>query len=167
MQSSDTSLDFNSFILPYIKTFNIDQDRDAKIGDFNLRTSLATFFLFPHDVGSFKLKQRIKHLDSLLRHIQYLADYPDYFSVPSTYQTPFLWLNKSEDYWDLYLLMFPYLQWVSHWGYFLSDNYVPQHHGLVQPLYERLAKDCQNPATLYDAFRASATDFIAYITRLK
>ena len=68
------------------------------------------------------------------------------------------------DYWDIYLLMFPFLQWVTHWQYFLRSNYCNQGELSVDRLADRLKKDLAQPENLYDKFVSSKESFIRYIT---
>ena len=84
---------FNLFIRPYIESFQLNATPTA-VGDFNLKTSLNTIFLFPYDVDLSKLKGRIRHIDFLLRQLDYILSHGNYFSVSSSYQTPFLKMDN-------------------------------------------------------------------------
>ena len=57
------------------------------------------------------IEKRIKHIEMVLRQIDvYLANSEQ--PIKSSYLTPYLHASKMIDYWDLPLLIFPFLQWV-------------------------------------------------------
>tara|TARA_A100001015_G_scaffold312178_1_gene416826 strand:+ start:3526 stop:5202 length:1677 start_codon:yes stop_codon:yes gene_type:complete len=163
--ASDDSIDFNLFIRPYIESFQLNATPTA-VGDFNLKTSLNTIFLFPYDVDLSKLKGRIRHIDFLLRQLDYILSHGNYFSVSSSYQTPFLKMDNVEDYWDCSLLMFPFLQFVTHWQYFLKSNYVDAEGDAVFKLTHRLSTDLTQVNELYQLFKQSPQDFVSYLVKL-
>ena len=72
------------------------------------------------------------------------------------------------DYWDLYLLMFPFLQWVDHWAHFLSQYYVNDQYPQIQQLYDLLMAEIKCPKQLYSLFADDQKDaFISFITTLE
>lgn len=162
-------IDFNAFIAPYVSKLNVyGSDRQlslsSRVGELTSQTTFRTLFIFPHDVSVSILRQRICHIESLLRHIQSLMNTNAFFRVPSTYRTPFPGLNLSFDYWDIYLLMFPFLGWVAHWHYFLSSHYSPVITSQNFHLFmDRLSSDLCDVKALYHQFR-SDDGFISYIT---
>ena len=71
-------------------------------------------------------------------------------------------MSGQVDYWDLKLLMFPFLPWVCHWRYFFDANYkrIPSSVGLI----DQLTGDLRYVKPLYEAFRTSSDAFISYLT---
>ena len=67
------------------------------------------------------------------------------------------------DYWDLPLLMFPFLQFVSHWYDFLQHHF--KHYSDVNGLINRLHDDLNDPKELTSAFKQSDETFIKYLTK--
>ena len=118
---SSKEVSFLDYIKPYVNDFNLKQLGIDDLGDFFMKLSLSVFFLLPFDVCFFTISRRVRHLESLLRHIDYLLHSDTFYSVRSSYQTPFLIMPDLIDYWDIYLLMFPFLQWVTHWQYFTIE----------------------------------------------
>lgn len=149
----------------YLKTYDLNRLQDYCVGEFRMKSSLLLFFVSPIDVGLSEINRRIFHLESLFRHIDYLLVKDDLFNVRSSYQSPFLLMSKVIDYWDIHLLMFPFLQWVSHWCYFLETNFGQVNNPLVGRLIEQLRNDLTNPKNLYTHFISSDDAFISYITK--
>tara|TARA_Y100001935_G_scaffold254074_1_gene262007 strand:+ start:727 stop:2394 length:1668 start_codon:yes stop_codon:yes gene_type:complete len=152
-------------ITSYMEAFDLNRQQEHGIGEFRMKSSLSVFFVLPIDLGLSEINRRIRHLESLFRHIDYLVRHDAFFNVRSNYQTPFLLISDVIDYWDIHLLMFPFLQWVSHWRYFLEANYGQLNAPLVNRLVERLCNDLINPKDLYVNFISSKDAFISYITK--
>ena len=74
-------------------------------------------------------------------------------------------MDAVTDYWDLHLLMFPFLQSVSHWHYFLKTNFYKHDVKEAEALVQRLAKDLTNVTDLYQCFKASRSEFVKYLTK--
>ena len=160
----NANVDFTTFIQPYLESLGYSP-KDIAIGDFNIRASLAVFFLFPHNVSAYKLSERIVHIESLLRHIDRVIFDDSFFVVEAQYATPFLYMDAVTDYWDLHLLMFPFLQSVSHWHYFLKTNFYKHDVKEAEALVQRLDKDLTNVTDLYQCFKASRSEFVKYLTK--
>tara|TARA_A100001015_G_scaffold274948_1_gene331779 strand:+ start:2649 stop:4241 length:1593 start_codon:yes stop_codon:yes gene_type:complete len=156
------TFDFDAFIHPYIQSFQLDQ-ATVGLGELKHQTSLATLFLFPHDVPIYQLNERISHIDYVLRQIQSLLHHGDLFLVSRTYQSPFLKMDDITDYWDVHMLLFPFLQFVSHWVYFVTTNYAGFDHQTVSQLLHRFTKDLSDLEPLYKRFKQSSDAFIDYL----
>ena len=105
------------------------------------------------------LNQRILHLKRVLRQLDYGLNAGDLFLVKQNYQTPFIAISEDIQYWDAQLLMFPFLQWVTHWHDFLQRYY----SSYSQPLIHRLAHDLTHPRQLYETFKSGPTDVLNYL----
>ena len=130
---------------------------------FNHRATLSMFFIFPIEVPDFVIKMRIKHIEMVLRQIDAYLNNGEQF-IKSSYVTPYLHASKMIDYWDLPLLMFPFLQWVSHWYDFLLNHY--SNYNGVKALTDRLHHDLRDPHQLITVFKESDHEFIEYITKI-
>lgn len=148
----------------YLAAFDLNRQQEHRIGEFRMSASLSVFFVLPIDLGLSEINRRICHLESLFRHMDYLVRHDDLFNVRSNYQTPFLLMPNVIDYWDIYLIMFPFLQWASHWRYFLEANYGQLQSPKINCLVERLSHDLAHPKDLYAAFISSEDAFISYLT---
>ncbi|MEK9726783.1 MAG: hypothetical protein VW397_01610, partial [Candidatus Margulisiibacteriota bacterium] len=133
--------------------------------EFNHRTHMGIMFLFPKDCSLYKLKWRVAYIDRLLRQLAVCIDDDDAtFNIQSSYQTPFLYISDDYEYWDAQLLLFPFLQWVSHWADFLARYF--NAYPTALPLVNRLKNDLKNSQSLYDHFIDNSSDSIlSYITR--
>ena len=157
---------FAEFFTPYVSQLGVSE-RSFSLNSheqFSHRAKLSMFFIFPIDVPDFVVEKRIKHIEMVLRQIDvYLmnGDKP----VKSSYLTPYLHTSKMIDYWDLELLMFPFLQFVSHWYDFLLNHY--SNYSDIQRLINRLHNDLINPKQLLSVFKQSDYDFIEYLTLIK
>lgn len=152
-------------IASYLEALDVNHQQAHCIGEFRMKSSLSVFFLLPAKANESEINRCICHLESLFRQIDYLVEHDLMFNVRSNYQTPFLLMSNVIDYWDIHLLMFPFLQWVSHWRYFLEANYGQLNAPLVNRLIERLCNDLTNPKDLYVNFISSKDAFISYITK--
>ena len=121
------------------------------------------FFIFPIEVPDFIIKKRIKHIEMVLRQIDVYLRHVDQ-PIKCSYLTPYLHTSKMIDYWDLPLLIFPFLQWVSHWYDFLKNHY--SNYTDVNGLINRLHDDLNDPKQLLSVFKQSDDEFIKYLTEI-
>ena len=124
--------------------------------------SISTVFIFPfssqntqkENVGGVNVEHSIDVIDACLRELDSMVYHSTFYDVPYSYHTPFIHMSGQVDYWDLKLLMFPFLPWVCHWRYFLDANYkrIPSSVGLI----DQLTGDLRYVKPLYEAFRTSS-----------
>ena len=69
------------------------------------------------------------------------------------------------DYWDGSLLMFPFLQWVTHWHHFLDTNYNVEEQGDIHLLCARIKRSLSKPDELYHHFQTEDS-MINFLTKL-
>ena len=109
-------------------------------------------------------KKRIKHIQLLNRQIDSTLSKGFVYRVPSSYRFSFIKSELMVDFYDCYLLMFPFLQWVTHWVSFLELNY--SQNLKVQTLIQRLKNDLNDTETIYSKFKENSADrFITYLTQ--
>jgi hypothetical protein len=142
-------------------------------GSFAMKGNLEHWFLMPYLNGSilkssvlptpYNARRGIACLDSILRQMDDVVETNNLYCVDAWYHTPFMEMGSIPDYWDLKLLMFPFLYWVCHWRYFLCSNDIFSIN--AAPLVDRLASDLRNAEGLYVAFRQSSDDFVRYLTQ--
>ncbi|MEC8677304.1 MAG: hypothetical protein VXX85_00450, partial [Candidatus Margulisiibacteriota bacterium] len=156
---------FNEFFKPYVSQLGVSE-RAFSLNSheqFSYRAKLSMFFIFPIEVPDFIIKKRIKHIEMVLRQIDVYLRHVDQ-PIKCSYLTPYLHTSKMIDYWDLPLLMFPFLQWVSHWYDFLKNHY--SNYTDVNGLINRLHDDLNDPKQLLSVFKQSDDEFIKYLTEI-
>ena len=139
--------------------FNQMEVNDWDISDFRHKVTMAMIFLVDEMAPLSVLNQRILHLKRVLRQLDYGLNAGDLFLVKQNYQTPFIAISEDIQYWDAQLLMFPYLQWVTHWHDFLQRYY----RSYSQPLIQRLKHDLSYPKQLYEMFKSGPMVFLDYL----
>ena len=155
------SIEYDLLIKEYSEKFQPESDK--RIGDFFSIHTMRTFFLVQKRIEPVFINQRIKQLKYLIRQIDSLLKSKQWFSIPSNYQSSFLQPELLNNYMDIYIFMFPFLQWVSHWITFLELNY--NHDDRVKRLVQRLKNDIRHTSEIYTVFKQkSANQFIDYIT---
>ena len=117
----------DQFVIPYVRDlkFNMTQTENT-LGSFNMMMSISTVFIFPfssqntqkENVGGVNVEHSIDVIDACLRELDSMVYHSTFYDVPYSYHTPFIHMSGQVDYWDLKLLMFPFLPWVCHWRYF-------------------------------------------------
>ena len=124
---------------------------------------ICNYVYFPENVPLYKLKQRVQYLDRLQAQLTVLVTSNAFFEIQSSYKTPFLYVSDDLEYWDAQLLLFPYLQWVTHWVDFLKRHY--RVYAESRDLIERLSSNLTHSQPLFESFKSSPTEFLNYITR--
>jgi hypothetical protein len=153
------NVDFEMFFEPFKGQFDLGA---SGMSSFSHEVTMSMMFIAPITDSILLLQKRIKHIDRIMNQLAYMNHKSDWFLIPSTYSTPFIHMSKDLEYWDASLLLFPFLQWVTHWNDFLKRYY--SDHNDVAVIKDRLTKDCRYAEPLYTIFKTSADEFIDYLT---
>ena len=153
------NVDFKTFFEPFKGQFDVD---DSNLSSFSHQATMSMMFIAPITDSVLLLQKRVKHIDRIMNQLVYMNYKSDLFLIPSTYSTPFIHMSQDLEYWDASLLLFPFLQWVTHWNDFLKRYYGT--YADVAVIKDRLTNDCRYTEPLYTIFKTSAEAFIDYLT---
>jgi hypothetical protein len=135
---------------------------DVDSGDYISMVTVDCIFLSPHQFNS-TIHHRIRQLNYIIRQLNVMLDRQTLFDISSSFNFAFLRSENIPDFYDAHLLMFPFLQWITHWVDFLEFYYCD--YPAVQKIIKKLKVDLKSPKELYYLFQQSPHEqLIKYLT---